>query len=55
MQRYPIYAAPFSHRNGAMLGITHNGCPDRWFTEVEDFTPLAELVQRAEEHGEVCR
>jgi hypothetical protein len=52
--RFRIYAAPLT-RNGHVLGITHDGRPDRWWTEVEDFTALAELNQRAGEHAEVCR
>ena len=30
-------------------------CPCRWHAEVEQPCTLAELVQRADEHTEVCR
>lgn len=33
--------------------LIHRGCP--WMAEVDDLDDLAELVQRATEHTEVCR
>lgn len=54
MQRFRIYAVPLA-RGGETLGITHDECPARWWAQVDDFTSLAELVQRADEHTEVCR
>jgi len=53
--RFRIYALPFAHRGAEALGITHDECPTRWHAEVDDFSALAELVQRADEHTEVCR
>lgn len=43
------------HRGGFQLRIIHTGCPDHWTAVVDDLAALAELVQRAGEHGEVCR
>ena len=52
MQRFQIYVTPAGSLH---IGVMHDGCPDHWYAEVEDFTTLAELVQRADEHTEVCR
>jgi len=52
MQRFQIYVTPAGSLH---IGVMHDGCPDHWYAEVEDFTTLAELVQRADEHTEVCQ
>ena len=51
MQRFRVYGVPYP----MALGIHHVDCPSHWYAEVEDLSPLSELVQRAEEHTEVCR
>ena len=53
--RFLVYAPPYRSGGNIVLGIHHDGCPAHWWDEVEDFTDLAELVQRAGEHAEVCR
>lgn len=50
--RFLVYAAA---SGDAQIGLTHDGCPGRWWVDLGDFTALAELVQRAAEHAEVCR
>lgn len=51
--RFRVYAVPRS-RGSETLGITHDDCPGQWHAEVDDFTGLDELCQRAREHVEVC-
>lgn len=55
MERYRVYVAPYRSGGKIVLGITHDGCPDRWFDEAEDFSRLSELNRRAGEHTEGCR
>ena len=52
--RFNVYASLLRARGGAFLGLEHDGCPSRWYAELDDFTALAQLVQRAGEHAEVC-
>ena len=53
--RFRIYALPFAQCGGEAIGITHDDCLTRWYAEVDDFSSLAELTQRADEHAEVRR
>lgn len=51
MQRFEIY--PDYNAVGTWLWVSCGSCP--WVDRAEDPVSLAELVQRAEEHAEVCR
>lgn len=54
LSRFRTYVISFARSGDPAIGITHDECPSRWTAEVDDFTALAELVQRAGEHAEVC-
>ena len=52
MQRFQVEVYPHDLRDHE-IGMSCTRC--EWGTFVAEPTTLAELVQRAEEHGEVCR
>lgn len=54
-ERINVYAPPYRSGGKVVLGIHHDGCPNRWWDEAADFTALADLVRRADEHTEECR
>jgi len=51
MQRFQITGD--MNADGSWIEISCDKC--RWYAEIEDPLTLAELVQRADEHTEVCR
>lgn len=53
MQRLEIRATGWSARTDAPMAMACTRC--NWEAEVQDSANLAELMQRAEEHTEVCR
>jgi len=57
MQRFEIEGIGSEVYGGVL--VRHLGCPSSWEIQIDtfagDFSTLAELVQRAEEHTEVCR
>jgi hypothetical protein len=59
MQRFEVDATPWRDAEGADLTISCRRCPWSAHTEhqvgADDAIPLAELMQRADEHTEVCR
>lgn len=52
--RFVIRVLSYRSGGGLVFGIDHLACPAKWWDEAEDSTTLAELLRRADEHGEVC-